>query len=56
MLGPPPGGAALELGTFPGYAPDADPLGPRRRQLDDDLAGRSDTAPDIDFDAIRPRT
>lgn len=55
-LGSPPDGAVLELRAFSGYDPDADPLGPRRRTLDDYLAGRNDVCPAIDFDAIRPRT
>lgn len=53
-LGPPPGGATLSLGEFPGYDPDGDPLGARRQDLDDFLAGRADR-PSIDFDAIRHR-
>ncbi|MDC0718997.1 hypothetical protein [Nannocystis bainbridge] len=53
-LGAAPDGAALELGTFPGYDPDGDPLGPRRGLLDDFLAGLRDAPPPIDFDAIRP--
>lgn len=55
LLGSPPDGAALELGSFSGYDLDADPLGPRRALLDDYLAGRREVAPAIDFDAIRHR-
>lgn len=55
LLGSPPDRAVLELGTFPGYDPEGDPLGPRRQALDEFLAGRSDVAPGIDFDAIRHR-
>ncbi|MDC0674424.1 hypothetical protein [Nannocystis radixulma] len=54
-LGSPPEGASLELGSFEGYDPHADPLGPARRALDDYLAGHVDIPPAIDFDAIRPR-
>lgn len=53
LLGPPPAGATLTLAEFPGYDPDADPLGPRRQHLDDYLAGRRPDRPNIDFDAIR---
>lgn len=52
-LGPPPGGMALELGTFLGYDPDGDPLADLRRDLDEYLAGTRERPPVIDFDAIR---
>lgn len=52
-LGPPPGGMALELGTFPGYDPDGDPLGALRQDLDNYLAGEHERPPALDFDAIR---
>lgn len=53
-LGPPPDGASLGPGSFQGYDPHADPLGPVRRALDDYLAGHVDIPPAIDFGAIRP--
>lgn len=53
-IGPPPNNAALQLRTFSGYDPNADCLGPRRSNLDEYLAGRRETCPEIDFDAIRP--
>jgi len=55
LLGPTPDGATLTLAEFPGYDPTGDSLGPRRRHLDDYLAGHRDDAPPIDFDAIRRR-
>lgn len=54
-LGPPPDGATLSLGDFPGYDPDGDPLGSRRQALDDYLTGHAER-PSIDFDAIRHRS
>jgi len=52
-LGPPPGGMALELGIFPGYDPESDPLGAARHDLDAYFAGERDQPPALDFDAIR---
>lgn len=48
-----PGGMALDLGTFPGYHLEDDPLSDLRDDLDAYLAGERDRPPALDFDAIR---
>jgi hypothetical protein len=52
-LGPPPDGMTLELGSFPGYDLNGDPLAALRGDLDAYFAGERDQGPALDFDAIR---